>query len=156
MLAVRRGGLAIDTDGDLRGGDPALAALARRDPHRHPRTSLTYRDGRSLNPTDVPFIVIPIGDRSAKLGDFVVVEYEGRTALAVVGDRGPRNRFGEGSMALARSLGIDPSGTVGGVERGVKFSFLGHGVGRPASAAALRKSLAQKAKALEPALGRAP
>ncbi|MBI3299719.1 MAG: hypothetical protein HYZ75_16255 [Elusimicrobia bacterium] len=127
---VRRGGMTIDTDGDLSRGDPALAAVARRDPHRQAQTSLTYADGRSLDPTRVPYVVIPGGDRSARLGELVLVEYQGRRTLAVVGDVGPRHRFGEGSMALAQSLGIDPDGVRGGVASGVTYTFLGRGVGR--------------------------
>lgn len=127
---VRRGGMAIDTDGDLSNGDKGLAAVARRDPHRQAQTALTFSNGRSLDPTRVPYVVIPGGDRSARLGDLVLVEYQGRRTMAIVGDVGPRNKFGEGSMALARSLGINPDGVRGGVDSGVTYTFLGRGVGR--------------------------
>lgn len=126
---VRRAGMAIDTDGDLSRGDPELSALARRDPDRKGGTNLLYADGRALDPTRVPYVVLPGGSRFARLGDLVRVEYQGRSALAVAGDIGPRNKFGEGSMALARSLGISPDGVKGGIESGVTYTFLGRNVG---------------------------
>lgn len=126
---TRRGPMNIDTDGDLSHGDPALSALARRDPDRKGGTTLQYADGRSLDPTRVPYVVLPGGSRFARLGDLVRVEYNGRSALAVAGDIGPPNKFGEGSMALARTLGISPDGVRGGVESGVTYTFLGRNVG---------------------------
>lgn len=146
---VRSAGMAIDTDGDLSHADPKLAALARRDPWRQTQTSVRYRNGRSLDPTRVPYVVIPIGYKAAKNGEFVVVGYKGRTVLAVVGDRGPRHKFGEGSMALAIALGINPSGTSGGVGSGVTYTFLGHGVGATASEGDMMSALEKRRMALE-------
>ncbi|MBI2362650.1 MAG: hypothetical protein HYV15_04640 [Elusimicrobia bacterium] len=129
-VVTRTAGMTIDTDGDLSGADPELARLARRDPYRQSGTSMRYSNGRSLDPTRVPYVVVPLKSGMAKLGDLVVVEYGGRSVLAVVGDKGPAHRFGEGSMALARQLGINPSGVSGGVSSGVRYTFLGRGVGR--------------------------
>ncbi|MDE2293225.1 MAG: hypothetical protein KGL53_14175 [Elusimicrobia bacterium] len=141
---VMRGGMAIDTDGDVTRGDPRLASMARRDPYRQSRTALRYSDGRSLDPTRVPFVVIPGGSGMARLGDFVLVQYGGRSVLAVVGDVGPRHKFGEGSMALAQQLGVNPSGVSGGVSGGVTYTFLGRGSGpRPASQEMLLAGLEQ-------------
>lgn len=145
----RTAGMAIDTDGDLRNADPKLAALARRDPYRQAETSVRYRNGRSLDPTRVPYVVIPIGYSAARNGEFVVVSYGGRSVLAVVGDRGPRHKFGEGSMALAVSLGINPSGTSGGVGSGVRYTFLGQGVGAAASEDEMLGALKQRTLALQ-------
>lgn len=146
---VRAAGMTIDTDGDLSNADPKLAALARRDPYRQAETSVRYRNGRSLDPTRVPYVVIPIGYTAAKNGELVVVEYGGRSALAVVGDRGPRHRFGEGSMALAVALGINPSGTSGGVGSGVKYTFLGTTVGTTASESEMLGKLRDQSIALQ-------
>lgn len=146
---VRSAGMAIDTDGDLSNADPKLAALARRDPWRQAETSVRYRNGRSLDPTRVPYVVIPIGYKAAKNGEFVVVGYKGRSVLAVVGDRGPRHKFGEGSMALAVALGINPSGTSGGVGSGVTYTFLGHGVGATASEGDMLSALQKRSMALQ-------
>ncbi|TBR17380.1 hypothetical protein EPO15_17090 [bacterium] len=148
---TRTAGMTIDTDGDLSNADPKLAAMARRDPYRQSQTSVRYSNGRSLDPTRVPYVVIPIGYSAAKNGEFVVVEYGGRTALAIVGDRGPRNRFGEGSMALAVQLGINPSGTSGGVESGVRYTFLGSGVGSAKSEADVLAAFESRKVALESA-----
>ncbi|TPW20951.1 MAG: chitosanase [Elusimicrobia bacterium] len=144
-------GMTIDTDGDLSNADPKLAALARRDPYRQTQTSVRYRNGKSLDPTRVPYVVIPIGYTAAKNGEMVVVQYGGRSVLAVVGDRGPKNRFGEGSMALAVALGISPSGTSGGVESGVTYTFLGTGVGSSASEAEMLSALKDRSLALQAA-----
>ncbi|MBI5597867.1 MAG: hypothetical protein HY928_17415 [Elusimicrobia bacterium] len=129
-VVTRTAGMTIDTDGALSDADPELARMARRDPYRQSGTSMRYANGRSLDPTRVPYVVVPLKSNMAKLGDLVVVEYGGRSVLAVVGDKGPAHRFGEGSMALARQLGINPSGVSGGVSNGVRYTFLGRGVGR--------------------------
>lgn len=142
-------GMTIDTDGDLSNADPHLAAMARRDPYRQAQTSVRYSNGRSLDPTRVPYVVIPIGYGDAKNGELVMVEYNGRSTLAVVGDRGPKHRFGEGSMALAVALGINPSGTSGGVGSGVKYTFLGQTVGRPSSEAEMLSAMRERTLALQ-------
>lgn len=146
---VRAAGMTIDTDGDLSNADPKLAALARRDPYRQAETSVRYRNGRSLDPTRVPYVVIPIGYTAAKNGELVVVQYGGRSVVAVVGDRGPRHKFGEGSMALAVALGINPSGTSGGVGSGVKYTFLGTTVGTTASESDMLGKLKDQSVALQ-------
>lgn len=146
---VKVAGMTIDTDGDLSNGDPHLAAMARRDPYRQAETSVRYSNGRSLDPTRVPYVVIPIGYSQAKNGELVMVEYNGRSTLAVVGDRGPKHRFGEGSMALAVALGINPSGTTGGVGSGVRYTFLGTTVGRPSSEAAMLAAMRERSLAMQ-------
>ncbi|MCX5797102.1 MAG: glycoside hydrolase family 75 protein [Elusimicrobia bacterium] len=113
---VVRAGMAIDTDGKTANYDPRI----HNDPYRQARTSLRYSDGSSLNPAEIPYVVVPKRHQSL-LGDLVEVEYGGRRVMAVVGDCGPR--FGEGSVALAESLGIPASGTSGGVSGGVTYSF---------------------------------
>lgn len=146
---TKSAGMAIDTDGDLTNADPTLAKLARKDPWRQSQTSVRYRNGKSLDPTRVPYVVIPIGYSDAKNGELVVVEYGGRSVLAVVGDRGPKHKFGEGSMALAVALGINPSGTSGGVGSGVKYTFLGTTVGSTTSEADMLAKLKEQSVALQ-------
>ncbi|MFA6028331.1 MAG: glycoside hydrolase family 75 protein [Elusimicrobiota bacterium] len=111
-----RAGMAIDTDGPVSGYDPRV----HQDPHRQRQTSMRYADGSSLDPTRVPYVVVP-KSRKDLLGSVVVVRYNGQSALAVVGDCGPR--FGEGSVALAQRLGIPSHGVSGGVGGGVTYSF---------------------------------
>lgn len=97
----------------------------RGDATGQPRTALRYKDGGSLNPTELPFIVLPIGFErphpGVRLGDYAAVMYKGRTAFAIYGDRGPRGVLGEGSIALARALGINADPNKGGVSGGVTY-----------------------------------
>lgn len=68
-----------------------------------------------LDSNTVPFAVIPGSWQTSKkpgpqLGD-VGVAYRrstGQTAFFVIGDTGPRNKLGEGSIALHQALGNDP------------------------------------------------
>jgi hypothetical protein len=68
-----------------------------------------------VNSEAVNYVVIPghldvkVNNQIAKLGDFAVVirpEVE-VPAYAVVADRGPIHRIGEGSIALAKALKIE-------------------------------------------------
>ncbi|MBI5883753.1 MAG: hypothetical protein HZB91_11690 [Elusimicrobia bacterium] len=113
---VVKAGMAIDTDGPVKRYDRRV----HRDPYRQKQTSLRYQDGSSLDPTTVPYVVVPISQK-ALLGDLAVVEYRGRKTVAVVGDCGPR--FGEASVALAERLGIPADGVSGGVDNGVTYAF---------------------------------
>lgn len=53
------------------------------------------------------------------LGCTMLVRYNGLEAVAVAGDQGPR--FGEGSIALAKALGIPSNPRHGGVGSGVEW-----------------------------------
>ncbi len=121
VLADRQ--MAIDTDGEIR--DPARrASVVAHDRWHQDGTALNVA-GRSLDSTVVPYVSVPKGFGYAKPGDLVQVAYNGRTRWAVVGDVGPRGRFGEGSVALAQRLGIPSDGTSGGVWSGVTYTFPG-------------------------------
>lgn len=124
------GKFAIDADG---AGD-----AWKSDPWGQPETSLQWGGGRSLNPTKTPFYVLPIGFDKAypgvKLGDFAAVIYRGKVAFALFGDRGPREKIGEGSILLAEQLGINADPRKGGVSEGVLWIvFPGSGNRRPAA-----------------------
>lgn len=119
---------AIDADG---AGD-----AWKSDPWGQAETSLQWGGGRSLNPTKTPFYVLPIGFDKAypgvQLGDFAAVIYRGKVAFALFGDRGPREKIGEGSIALAEELGINADPRKGGVSSGVLWIvFPGSGNRRP-------------------------
>lgn len=124
-------GMTIDTDGRV--NDPAeRSAIQRQDRHHRDETSLRYADGGSVDPTRIPYIVLPLGFEAANTGDLAMVEYGGRRVYAVVGDRGPRGSLGEASVAVARALGIDADGGKGGVESGVRYTvFPGTGAAHP-------------------------
>lgn len=106
---------AVDTDGSgPLHGDPC----AQRD------TSL-HLMGKALNADVDKYVVVPPaiikGVKGIVLGcqAFCTNVKNGRTSEAVVGDVGPRKKLGEGSVALAAALGIDPSPTTGGTEEHV-------------------------------------
>jgi hypothetical protein len=72
------------------------------------------RQQDQLDSHEIPFVVIPKDWPGAfqglELGDFAVVvrRSTGQMAFAIVGDSGPRNKLGEGSIAAHRALGNDP------------------------------------------------
>ncbi len=118
---VRRAPLRIDTDGWIRDFDLRRRVIARD--RWHQDDTKFHLDDGALDPTVVPYIVLPQGYRDADLGDLARVTYGGRAAWAVCGDRGPKRKFGEGSVALAQKLGIDPDGTTGGADSGVTYEI---------------------------------
>jgi Fungal chitosanase of glycosyl hydrolase group 75 len=109
-----RSGMAVDADGSPR---------ARQiDPTGQTSTSMRYADNRSVNAEVVPYMVLPGGAYQrfgVQLGDMVLVRNKdnGKMAVAVFADVGPRNKTGEGSMELAREVGLNPSPTHGGTSR---------------------------------------
>ena len=80
---------------------------------------------RYVDSEKVPFIAIPpqLKDQGVKLGDLVAVRNErtGKTVFAVVADIGPRDHQGEGSIKLAKELGINPNPRNGGIGSGVSY-----------------------------------
>ncbi len=113
---------AIDADG--------LAPEAGGDPTGRDMTSLHDANGLSLDSRNYPFIVLPLnrgGDggkipgrtvnqMGAQLGDLGVALFKnGRIVPVIYGDLGPARKLGEGSMMVARALGIDPDPRVGGI-----------------------------------------
>jgi hypothetical protein len=57
----------------------------------------------------VPYIAVPpeVLGLGVVVGDIALVSANGRQAAAVVADVGPRRKIGEGSIALARALGLE-------------------------------------------------
>jgi hypothetical protein len=92
---------------------------------------------RYVDASKIPFVVLPGGlarQLGARVGDFAVVfnERNSRISYAIFGDIGPYDRIGEGSVALAESLGIRSDARNGGIWRGVFYLlFPGSGEGRP-------------------------
>ncbi len=108
-LVYFRSGMQIDADGSPR---------ARQiDPCGQTQTSLRHPGGASVNAEQIPYFVLPGGSYKhlgIKLGDIAAVRYQGKVQFAVFADVGPSYKIGEGSMALAQALGINPSPTRGG------------------------------------------
>lgn len=76
------------------------------------------------------------------------VIHDGKVRYAVVGDTGPAAIIGEGSYALARSLGIDPDPRTGGTASGVTYILFRNSqaspIESPAAAVAAGEALARK------------
>ncbi len=76
---------------------------------------------RYVDAERVPYIVLSGTEAqnfSAKFGDYVAVynKENGKVAYAMYGDDWPTLKIGEGSIALAKELGIDASARSGGAE----------------------------------------
>jgi len=97
---------------------------------------------RYVDSTQIPYIALPkaLADKlSLKLGDFAAVinRKNGRLSYAIFADIGPAARLGEGSIALAQSLGHNPL-VMGKVRNGISgyiiyilFPESGNGKPRP-------------------------
>ena len=100
--------LAVDLD-----GSPFACGPNRQRSDQCP-TSLMLEDAQGepvpLDADRVPYVVIPSRGEFSRLtgvrvGDFGVVIKDGVVAPVIVGDTGPPNKLGEGSLALHRALG---------------------------------------------------
>lgn len=103
--------------------DPApgyyVSTTAMVDPNFPATDPRHYVDSES-----VPFIVLPpscIRLGGAKLGDYATVVYGGGVCHAIFADIGPNDHLGEGSMALAAELGINPDPKHGGTDSPVLY-----------------------------------
>ena len=129
----------FDIDADGSGGDQT----GGKDTYL-PDTSLHSADGKPLNSYTVPFAVIPLRYRDratmakqpwlgefVNIGDVGMAFYKGAVKEYIYGDYGPGQKIGEGSVDLAKALGINPSPLYGGIQgippqRGVvHVAFLG-------------------------------
>jgi Fungal chitosanase of glycosyl hydrolase group 75/Extensin-like protein C-terminus/Bacterial Ig domain len=71
-------------------------------------TSFKYSDGKSVDSEKVPYFVLPnywFSSKGIELGDIAAIIYKGKVEYAIFADVGPAIKIGEGSIALARSLG---------------------------------------------------
>src|SRR5262249_18368755 len=99
------------------------------DPHHRSDTSLHDAADAPLDARLVPYIVLPKPNPNPsrpkwdvlgiELGDLGVCFFkDGRSCAAILGDKGPNFKLGEGSMEAARELGINPDPNVGGIGPG--------------------------------------
>jgi hypothetical protein len=106
--------------------DPApgyyISTTSLQDP-AYPQTNTKHW----VNVSKVPFIVLPLKhhDFGGRLGDYGAVVHltTGKVAYVIAADLGPPNKLGEGSVALAKALGVNPSAKDGGVGNGVAYIF---------------------------------
>lgn len=120
----------IQRSGRYRGFYVSTTALRKR--HGRPTDPGTY-----VNAAKIPYIVLPpefMQRFDVALGDLAVVtnRQTGRSSVAVFADVGPRGQIGEGSIALAHALGLDPDPRRGGTDRPIidYLVFPGSGLGQ--------------------------
>jgi hypothetical protein len=93
---------------------------------------------RYVDAETIPYFVLPGNQKfSANLGDFgfVVNPSNGKSCGCIFADTGPEGKIGEGSIALAKKLGINSNPKGGGVEDGLAYIvFPGTKSGWPLSA----------------------
>lgn len=133
--------------------DPApgyyVSTTSLHDPARHRHDPRRYVDSET-----VPYVALPpelfrLSGVAVAMGDLCLVEYAGRRCAAIAADRGPSGHIGEGSIALARELGIPGDARRGGVAGGVTYMlWASSGTGRPMPAAEIAARVSQLAAAL--------
>lgn len=95
---------------------------------------------RYVNSQAIAYIALPpevLQQDGGRMGDFAAVVNlrNSSLAFAIVADRGPRRRIGEGSIALASALDINANARTGGTDRGVAYLVFSHsGDSRPKNA----------------------
>lgn len=103
-LAALPGALFIESDLDTCSDGVRDKSIKQYDQHHQDEISM----GVPVNANAVPYIVLPIGFAAAhglRRGDAAVVLYKDRVAFAIFCEQGPREKIGEGSLALHRNLG---------------------------------------------------
>ena len=98
------------------------------------KSKATTNPRRYVDSETVAYIAIPpeLKTLGVKLGDLCVVGYKNMCWPALVADIGPRKKYGEGSIKLAKQLSIPSSPRNGGVDAGVTYViFPGTGKGWP-------------------------
>jgi hypothetical protein len=112
-----------------------------------PTAPSTYVDARKI-----PYIVLPpefMKQFGVVLGDLAVVtnQRNGKTSFAIFADVGPHGKIGEGSVALARALGLNDDPRYGGTSTSsiayLVFPKSGLGPGKLRSAREIRSSALQ-------------
>jgi hypothetical protein len=132
-------GVVTDSHGNpvvQKAGDPApgffVSPTSLENPQRRREDPRRYVDASTI-----PYVVLPglVRDRGgARLGDFATVRNRrnGKVSHAIYADGGPRGKIGEGSIALAKALGIPSSPKTGGTDSDIVYVvFAGSGNGRP-------------------------
>jgi len=126
--------------------DPApgyyVSTTSLQDPAKKKTDPARYVDSEKIPYIALPQKLLATGGEPvagrAQLGDIALVinTNNGKKSFAVVADRGPSFHLGEGSIALARSLGINANARKGGIGKGIVYIvFPGSGDGRPKSVA---------------------
>ena len=122
---------ALATDNGRMDGNPVIQGPDDPNPGYYVSKTtledLTKEPGdprRYVNSNEIPYFVLPPGSGGgAKPGDFgVVINLKNqKMSFAIYADKGPRNQIGEGSIALAKALGIPSDPKRGGTSDGVWY-----------------------------------
>jgi hypothetical protein len=102
--------------------DPAptfYVSMTSLEDHAYPATSPAH----FVNAEQVPYIALPPDLSGPELGDIAYVfnsDNENGSA-AIFADQSPSDRLGEGSIALARNLGINSDARRGGIRDGLIY-----------------------------------
>jgi hypothetical protein len=136
-------------------GRPVIQRSGRFKGYYVSTTSLHNAAGSPTNPgtyvdaRKIPYIVLPpefMKQFSVALGDLAVVtnQKNGRSSFAIFADVGPHGKIGEGSVALARALGLNDDPRYGGTGNPdiayLVFPRSGLGPGKLRSAREIRSS----------------
>jgi hypothetical protein len=120
LVTDDKGRPVVQKSGRYRGYYVSTTSLERRNvgDERNPK--------RYIDATKVPYIALPqdfAGTFGIHLGDLAVVvnQTNGRAAYAVYADVSPGGRIGEGSIALAKALGMPANPRHDGAENGVTY-----------------------------------
>jgi hypothetical protein len=99
-----------------------VSTTALHQPGENLRTPQAQLDSNNVNFAVIPGTWQRSGKPGPKLGDFGVAyrRSNGKSAFFVIGDTGPKNKLGEGSVALHQALGNDPFMDRFGVRRARK------------------------------------
>ena len=132
-------GLAKDSGGEpfIQGPDDPFPGYYVSQTALADRSKPVNDPARYVDASKIPYIVLPGGfarQMGARPGDFSVVlnERNGKISDAIFADIGPPDRIGEGSVALAESLGIRSDARRGGSRGNILYLvFPGSGNGRP-------------------------
>ncbi len=115
----------MDVDCD---GKTSSVCNKSADPDYQDSTAGADSQGNALDASTLPYIVVPgVSSRwsykasGLGMGSVVAVIYNGQIEYGIVGDVGPTSIIGEGSYAMAKSLGINPNPATGGTGSGVTY-----------------------------------
>lgn len=99
-----------------------VSTTALHQPGENIRTPQAQLDSNTVSFAVIPGTWQTSGKPGPRLGDFGVAyrRSNGKSAFFVIGDTGPRNKLGEGSVALHQALGNDPFMLRFGVRRARK------------------------------------
>jgi len=137
-------GIVTDDDGEpvIQGDDDPFPGYFVSTTSLQDQTLDVTDPHRYVNASEVPYFVLPGGmGAGARIGDFGLAynTKNQRLEYAIFADVGPRDKLGEGSIALAHALGIPFSSKRGGVRDGVIYLvFPDSGARRPRSVEEIR------------------